>query len=366
MKRILLIDDSELILESASTILKMEGYDVYTVDNIDDAYVMIKQNIPDLILCDISFPERKSFELLRVVKDNKDTQSTPFILLTVFTDKQAIKVGMKSGADGFMPKPFERDELLSLVSTQLAKSAIIDERITKRMMDVGKNLTYALPHEFRTPMNQIVFSAKYIQKHTDILDTDDIKELSGDIIDSATRLIAIIENYVVYSELIALSQDPVAMKELRNNITLEPGELLLDSGNNVAVKFDRHDDLKIGQLSQNIAIEASSEKYFYIINEALTNAFKFSSPGEEVTVSSWTDEEKFYFSVKDEGRGMTRDQVNKIGVMIQFERDRYEQQGLGLGLYIMKNLIKLHDGDFSIVTDNEKGIELIGSFALHD
>ena len=272
---------------------------------------------------------------------------------------------MESGADGFLPKPFDRNELLNLVSTQLAKSAFIDEKITKKMMDVGKNLTCVLPHEFRTPMNQIVFSAKYIQKHTDILDTDDIKDLSGDIIDSANRLIAIIENYVVYSELIAITQNPEEMKSLRDNITVEPGALMQDAAMNIADKFSRTEDVVIKMVAQNVSIEASSEKYFYIINEVLINAFKFSVIGEKVIISNWVEDGYFYFSVKDEGRGMTAEQVKEIGAMIQFERDRYEQQGLGLGLYITKNLIKLHDGNFEIKTDNEKGIELIGSFVLH-
>ncbi len=70
-----------------------------------------------------------------------------------------------------------------------------------------------------------------------------------------------------------------------------------------------------------------------------------------------------YFTIKDHGRGMTKDQINSIAALAQFERSVYEQQGVGMGLVISKKIIEIHDGIFEIESVVNEGTKI--TFSLH-
>ena len=355
MKKILVVDDSDIILESTSMLLKFEVHEVLVASNGEEGLEIIRDTHLDLILCDIAMPGINGFDILDVVRSETKTKSVPFIFLTVFTEKNNIRTGMEKGADGFLPKPYTRDDLLSVVEAQFKKSSIINEKISNKVTEVGKNITYALPHEFRTALNQIINSAKYLQNHTEILDTDDIKELSKDIIDSSDRLVKITENYIVFSELIALSQDSNTLRKLLEFTTVEPGALIHDTVSDIAYKYNRIADLKILNIVDEISIRISSENFYKIINELIDNAFKFSNAETNIVVSTQLDGEYFVFTLQDKGRGMSKEQIENIGALVQFERNIYEQQGMGLGLVISKKIVEMHSGDFIINSKVNEG-----------
>ena len=104
MKTILVIDDAEFILESASTLLMFEGYKVFTAsDGVEGVEIAMKEK-PDLILCDISMPKLDGYGVLDQLRANPSTATIPFIFLTAFTEKSNMRTGMEKGADDFLIK----------------------------------------------------------------------------------------------------------------------------------------------------------------------------------------------------------------------------------------------------------------------
>ena len=93
----------------------------------------------------------------------------------------------------------------------------------------------------------------------------------------------------------------------------------------------------------------------FIIEELLTNAFKFSKPGNPVVIRSEIVGEDLVIGVEDSGRGMTVQQIDKVGAFMQFERGYYEQQGTGLGLEIIKKLTLIHQWALSVESINRQG-----------
>lgn len=358
MRKILVIDDAEFILESTSTLLEFEGYEVVTASDGIEGVKAAKEHLPDLILCDISMPNLDGYGVIEQVRQNKETSSTPFIFLTAFAEKQNMRMGMEKGADDFLIKPYTRDELLAAIDSQWKKNQIVQDKIQSKVDELGKNLNYALPHEFRTVINQVKGSAKLLENSCGEYTSEEVNEITNDIISSCDRLLRITENFLIYVRIESYSNNPTLQRRLKLMETLEPAALIFDLVSTVGMRFNRFDDVTIGDAPDSILINMSSESFHKVIDELLDNAFKFSEPGTIVKIDMWLDDKKspdmFFVSIGDKGRGMSKEQINNIGAYTQFERSMYEQQGVGLGLVIAKRMVELHDGVFNI--ESEEGV----------
>lgn len=362
MKKILVIDDAEFILESTSTLLKFEGYQVFTAsDGVAGVQAAIESK-PDLVLCDISMPGMDGYEVLTKLRSNNETATIPFIFLTAFTEKQNMRTGMEKGADDYLIKPYTRDELIAAIDAQWKKHKNIERHVQEKIEEVGRNINYALPHEFRTVLNQVVGSAKYLSHNSKDIESEEINELAEDIVTSAQRLMKITENFLIYIRIESFATNPEKKRQLRNSRTDEPAAMLVDIATMLSSKYNRYEDIDIVGSVEDISIEMSTDSFHKIIDELIDNAFKFSEDGSKIKIEIRCDDSKLYLAISDQGRGMSKEQIANIGAYRQFERQMYEQQGVGLGLVIAKRLIELHDGEFVIVSEENIGTSV--SFSI--
>jgi len=95
-----------------------------------------------------------------------------------------------------------------------------------------------------------------------------------------------------------------------------------------------------------------------IVDELIDNAFKFTEAGEKVTITTEVNDTHYIFCIQDEGRGMSREDINSIGAYMQFQRWFFEQQGMGLGLAIVKLLVKLYGGEISFTSIPNPGLQV--------
>jgi two-component system sensor histidine kinase/response regulator len=361
MKKVLVIDDAEFILESTSTLLRFEGYDVLTASDGLAGIEIALNNKPDLILCDISMPGLDGYGVLEKVRQYPQTSTIPFIFLTALTEKKNMRTGMEKGADDYLIKPYTRNELIAAIDAQWNKHSLIDKQVQEKVDKVGRNVTFALPHEFRTVLNEVINSAKYLNNTAGSIQPEEIKELTQDIISSSKRLMKITESFLFYVRIESIITNPQKRQLLRTFRTEEPIAMAEDIASLIADKYNRKSDLHFYNKVTNIYAEISSESYHKIIDELCDNAFRFSDKGKQVWLNAWTDNGMLYMSVKDEGRGMSDEQLSGISALAQFDRNIYEQQGIGLGLVISKKLTELHDGSFQIISGEGKGTEIIFS-----
>jgi two-component system sensor histidine kinase/response regulator len=117
---------------------------------------------------------------------------------------------------------------------------------------------------------------------------------------------------------------------------------------------------------EDVKIKISKENLLNILDEVIDNAFRHSKAGNKVTISVENNNEGTHLNilVRDEGRGISEENLRKIGAFMQFDRNRFEQQGLGLGLIITKKLTETHDGVFEINSEEGKFTEVRISFLL--
>jgi len=112
---ILLVDDEPSIRETVSFILEMEGYRVVTAENGDDALEQIRRLQPPVVLLDAMMPRRDGFDVCRTVKSDPKLASTKIVMLTALGQKADQERAMAAGADFYMTKPFDEEDLLALL-----------------------------------------------------------------------------------------------------------------------------------------------------------------------------------------------------------------------------------------------------------
>lgn len=118
---ILIIEDDLILRESISDYLTDEGYNVLTAIDGAEGIQKTFEAFPDLILCDISMPKFNGYDVYKIVQGNKDTQLIPFIFITALVEKEDVRAGMQLGADDYITKPVDMDELLTTISIRLEK-----------------------------------------------------------------------------------------------------------------------------------------------------------------------------------------------------------------------------------------------------
>jgi two-component system, sensor histidine kinase and response regulator len=103
---------------------------------------------------------------------------------------------------------------------------------------------------------------------------------------------------------------------------------------------------------------SSSEDLIKITDKLIDNAFKYSQKGSKVIVSSQVTDKAWLFNILDGGRGMSDQQIADIGAFMQFERQFYEQQGMGLGLSLAKILVEFYGGNIDVQSQENMGTNL--------
>ena len=139
MKTILLIEDDRALRENTEELLELSGYSVITAPNGKVGIKVAKENLPDIIICDIMMPMIDGYGVLAALSAEETTKHIPFIFLSAKTEHKEIRKGMDLGADDYLTKPFEEEDLLSSVESRLSK-----EQILARVLNEKKE---ALPSE---------------------------------------------------------------------------------------------------------------------------------------------------------------------------------------------------------------------------
>lgn len=117
-----IIDDDKALLFLLTTILSKAGYRVVTAINGRDGLRLVEESYPDIILCDVMMPSPDGFELRRILARNPTTASIPFIFLTARSAQVDKLHGIEAGADDYITKPFDNQELVARVKAVLRRA----------------------------------------------------------------------------------------------------------------------------------------------------------------------------------------------------------------------------------------------------
>jgi len=354
-KTILVVDDEDDMRITLRSALESFGFAVLDARDGAEALRMAQASPPDLVLCDIEMPEINGFELLTMFREHDPTSTVPFVFLTGRSDRSYIRKGMNLGADDFITKPATADEVYSAVSSRIKRREEQEGKVEGRLGELREHITRSVPHELRTPLTGIIGFVQILQEQGQDMPPEEFNDIAGQIMLSAEQLQTTLEKFWFYSQVVLLARNHKTAEDLRLNTLRKTKSLLESLSSGKAAHHGRESDLQMQIMEGCTSI--SEVHLSKVAGEILENAFKFSDAGTSVEVAGEALKDKgiYVFSVADKGRGMAQDQIDSIGAFMQFERAKYEQQGLGLGLSIAREITVLYRGEFNVESTPGKG-----------
>ncbi len=121
-KKILIVDDDEMVRIALSELLKPEGYDVETANNAIEALNKIEAAHYDLLLLDIIMPEMDGLTLCKKIREKPAYKETPVVFLTAKSREEDRMLGLEAGANLFLSKPISPDKLVKVVSDTISNT----------------------------------------------------------------------------------------------------------------------------------------------------------------------------------------------------------------------------------------------------
>ena len=121
LKKILVVDDEVDLVETVRFPLEMKGFDVLVSYNGEDALSQARKEKPDLIILDLMLPKLDGYKVCRLLKFDERYKHIPILMLTAKTQEKDKILGKETGADEYITKPFEMDDLMEKVKAYLNK-----------------------------------------------------------------------------------------------------------------------------------------------------------------------------------------------------------------------------------------------------
>ncbi len=375
--KILVVDDNPNNLVVLSNVLDLNGYTVsYAPDGTAGLETAASES-PDLILLDAIMPDMDGFETCRELKRSERTKHIPVIFMTALTETSDKLKGFECGAVDYITKPIHPEEVLARVKIHLSMGRLyrtlnteiqeLSEKhasLSKQMQDLRRNLSRTLPHELRTPLNAILGFSRFLVSFDpeQLPDQENVLQIRSAIYNSALRLQRLVENYLLYASLLLMQYDmeKSTREGWRRQDRFRTDSLIACLASAAAEKAARRDDLRLSLTKK--PVRGSERSIRKILEELLDNAIKFSEPGTPIDIVTEGEDCHWSLHVRDQGHGMTPDQIAAIGAFMQFDRDEYEQQGSGLGLTITRMLTHMNNGEVSIESSPGQGATVTVTF----
>lgn len=360
-KQTILVVEDELELSNIiRTILIDAGFDVILTENGSEGLAQARRALPDLILCDIQMPSMNGYELLDAVKIEPDLAKIPFVFMTgVNTGRYDLRRGMDLGADDYLNKPFTAENLLEAINARLKKKEIIKSYFESTIEKIHTGVILLLPNDLQILVMDILEHAMVLQNEKNI-SPEAVKKRAQNIYASGKRLGHLHENILLFAMLQLWVNDQEKIEALRQDFVPSYVSVLRSIIDDNARAEERKNSISV-QCADS-ALQISPAYFGKVMDEVIDNACKFSDPGSPIEISSNAADTHIKILIRDHGRGMTKDEINTIGSLLNAEQRTYGQIGTGMGLTIAKTIVELHGGAFEVVSAPNQGTSVIVSF----
>lgn len=371
---ILLLEDDKHLREGTAELLALAdiGYELTILEAVNglEGLSILHRRLPNLIISDIAMPAMDGRDFLDEVRKNQRWLDIPFIFLTAKGTKQEILQGRLSGAELYITKPFEADELIGLVKSQLDRAFQLQQARERTLNNLKANILQVLNHELRTPLTYVTGFSDMLVNGIQMEKPETLQSYLMGIEMGGRRLIRLVNDLITIIEL----RTGEAVNEFWQRATVleDVGERLQTAGiireadarsKGITIQYTIPDKLP--------AIFGVAEQLSDIFNRLIDNAIRFTSYPQRldkiVHLSIQTAEENLVITISDNGIGFPPYVQRKIfDLFYQHNRQRFEQQGVGSGLPIVKRLVELHGGYIQVQSKENIGSTFRLFFPLYN
>ena len=350
--RILVVDDIFDNLLVIETILEDEGYEIEIQESSKLALEMVEESPPDLILLDVMMPEIDGYEFTRRIRQNQKLPFIPILLITAY-DNISVVEGLDAGADDFIRKPVDADELQARVRSLLRLKHSIDER--DHMASLRQDFVSRFTHDLRTPLAASNRILKLLREGRFFEISPDIEQIFTTMITSNDDLLhmvnSLLEVYRYEADCKQINFDQINIYDLVRDVVqelaplAEEKELILKSN----LEKLENDHTENSELHTIFADRIEIKR---VLTNLIGNAIKFTQTGF-IEVNLQLNSDTVQIKIKDTGAGIAPEEQ-----AILFERFRpgkHKNSGSGLGLYLSRRIIEAHKGSINVESESGNG-----------
>lgn len=351
---ILAIEDDPAMLELITFLLEEEGHRVLPAGSGEAALAFLEEESPDLIVSDVMMPGIDGFGLYTRVRARADWSQIPFIFLTARGERSDVRRGMELGADDYLVKPFEPEELLSAVKVRLARANEAKAAFNQISASLQQRIIQTLIHEFRTPLALVIGYTELLESSGQEMDDDSFQTTLQGLHFGSRRLLGLVEDFLLLSQLQTGAIASAARQERRK--TEEPDQVL----SQIVAQYERQAAARNVSLvtdlgARGLVVAVGQADLKEMVRRLVDNAIKFSkSQGGLVSATTRRDGDFWMLEVADRGIGIRQEALSWIfDAFRQVDRGQMEQQGTGIGLTIVRGLAEAYGGRVGV--DSQPG-----------
>lgn len=354
--KILIVDDVMSNVLLLKVLLTNEKFAIATASNGRQALEQVEKENPDLVLLDVMMPDMSGFEVAQHLKSNPNTADIPIIFLTALNSTADIVKGFQVGANDFISKPFNKEELIIRVTHQIslvaAKRLILSKTEELQRTIAGRDKLYSvIAHDLRSPMGSIkmVLNMLILNLPSEKIGAE-MYELLTMANQTTEDVFSLLDNLLKWTKsqigkLNVVYQD-VDLVEVTDGV-IEIFSMV------ASLKKIRIHEMK----PEKMMVNADIDMLKTVVRNLLSNAIKFSNENSEVLVKMEEVDGMAVVSVQDYGCGISEEGQKKL-----LHTDTHfstfgtnNEEGSGLGLLLCKDFVVKNGGKLWFTSKEGEG-----------
>ena len=343
--KILIVDDVVSNVLLLKILLTNEKFQVCTANNGRTCIEMAKKEHPDLILLDVMMPDINGFDTAVVLKKDEETKDIPIIFLTALNTPQDLVHGFQVGANDFLTKPFNKEELVMRVTQQIslvAAKRIIEKQNAelKATLSNRDKMYSVIAHDLRSPMASIRMVLNLVVQSASV---ETVGPELYMLLDQANReseeVHDLLDNLLKWTKS-QTGRLNVVLQELDLN-DIVPGVVEIFD----VIAQTKHITLELKKTDEALKVHADNDMLKTVLRNFMSNAVKFSPENSTIQISMAKEGDFARVSVKDQGVGIAADRLGSIFHKGETTYGTGGEEGSGLGLQLCQDFARKNGGD---------------------
>ena len=338
---ILVVDDVVSNVLLLKLLLTKENFKVLTANNGYTCIEIAQNNHPDLILLDVMMPDINGFETAEKLKSDPATADIPIIFLTALNAPSDLVKGFQVGANDFLTKPFNKEELVMRVMRQIqlvfAKRIIESQNAElKRTISNRDKMYSVIAHDLRSPMASIRMVLNLL---VSTISSELIGEELFSLLDKANKESE--ETHDLLDNLLKWTKSQTGrLNVVHQNFDISDVFSLIAENKKQKINFDKQ--------TGSIMVRADKDMLNTVLRNFMSNAIKFTPEGKDIDILVDKQDKFVKVSIRDHGVGISPERIATLFSAGQTTYGTNNEEGSGLGLQLCQDFARKNGGDVMV------------------